>query len=249
MNAGLRIFSHAVILLFILGNLTLFPSSATAGTGYSCLFTSDTITLDGEWNEPAWQKALVLRFFVPPGGTKPLSPTEGRLLWDHRYLYVGFKAYDKDIMGSFTQRDSPTFREDVLEIFFKPSDQNGCYYNFEINALGTVYDALNDKTLNKAHDKGWNCGGLLLKIIINGTMNEKLDEDDSWQMEVAIPWEDLPSLEGRKPRSGDVWLFHLARYDYSQYLPEGVELSSCAPLTRVNFHNFREWISLEFRGK
>lgn len=35
-------------------------------------------------------------------------------------------------------------------------------------------------------------------------------------------------------------------YDYSVYLPDGVELRSCAPLTEVNFHRYEDWIPLKF---
>jgi hypothetical protein len=35
-------------------------------------------------------------------------------------------------------------------------------------------------------------------------------------------------------------------YDCPVYLPEGVELSSCAPLTRVDFHRYEDWIPLCF---
>ncbi len=64
-------------------------------------------------------------------------------------------------------------------------------------------------------------------------------------IEIAIPFAGLPTLD-RPPQSGDRWLFHLARYDYSVYLPEGVELSSCAPLAQVDFHRYEDWIGLRF---
>jgi hypothetical protein len=77
-------------------------------------------------------------------------------------------------------------------------------------------------------------------------LNDPSDVDEYWQLEVAIPFADLPTLDGRAPRAGDQWLFHLARYDYSVYLPEGVELSSCAPLRKVDFHRYEDWITLRF---
>ncbi len=216
---------------------------------YSCHFTSEPLTIDGQLDETAWGKAPVLEFYVPPAQDKPLSPTEARVLWDHKFLYVGFKAYDRDIIGTYTKRDSATFKEDVLEIFFKPLADDSCYYNFEINALGTVYDAMNAKSLPWKERKNWNCEGLGLKITINGTMNESKDQDQYWQMELAIPFEEITILKNRKPSDGDTWQFHLARYDYSAYLPGGKELSSCAPLTEVNFHKYADWRPLKFIQK
>lgn len=77
-------------------------------------------------------------------------------------------------------------------------------------------------------------------------MNNWRDEDKYWQLEVAIPFESLPTLKGKIPWPGDTWLFHLSRYDYSVYLPKGVELSSCAPLSRVDFHYYEDWLHLKF---
>jgi len=236
-------------ILTIFTLLLVFQARGADKTAYSCYFTSEPLTIDGQLTETAWQKAPVLAFYVPPTGGKPLSPTEGRVLWDRRYLYVSFKAYDKDIMGTLTQRDSATFKEDVLEIFFKPLNDNDSYYNFEINALGTVYDALNDKSMAWRNRKKWDSRGLLVKITMQGAMNDNKDQDKYWQMEVAVPFEDLEILKGQKPSPGDTWLFHLARYDYSSYLPEGKELSSCAPLTEVNFHKYADWLPLKFLQK
>jgi len=240
--------SFLCFMIMFIGPLVMNASGKEI-TSYSCYFTSETITIDGQLNETAWKKAPVLNFYVPPTGAKPLSPTEGRVLWDHRFLYVGFKAYDKDIIGTFTRRDSPTFKEDVLEIFLKPLESNECYYNFEINALGTVYDAMNTKSMSWKERQKWNCMGLRVKTTIHGTLNERKDQDQDWEMEAAIPWKDLSALKGKKPSPGDTWLFHLGRYDYSQYLPDGKELSSCAPLTKVNFHNAGEWLALKFLTK
>lgn len=63
---------------------------------------------------------------------------------------------------------------------------------------------------------------------------------------MAIPFAEFPSLKGKAPRKGDVWLFNLNRYDWSAYLPDGVELSSYAPLSVADFHRYEEWAKLKF---
>jgi hypothetical protein len=92
----------------------------------------------------------------------------------------------------------------------------------------------------------WNCESLKLGVEIKGTLNNWKDKDEYWQLEVAVPFRDLPTLGGQIPESGDTWLFHLARYDYSVYLPEGVELSSSSPLSKVDFHRYEDWLPLKF---
>ncbi len=112
---------------------------------YECHHILETINVDGLLDELAWEKAPTLDFYIPVTHSTPQSLSYGKLLWDEKYLYVGIKAYDKDIWGFHTERDSPTCNEDVLEVFLKPRKDSGAYYNFEINPLGTVYDAFNVK--------------------------------------------------------------------------------------------------------
>ena len=217
---------------------------------YFCRYAPEPINVDGELKESAWQKVAVLDFFIPVTGAKPESKTEGRVMWDRDYLYVGFKAYDKDIWGYYTERDASTCNEDVLEVFLKTDVNQEPYYNFEINALGTVYDAFNIKRGAGGGDhhrwSRWNCRGLKVAVKIQGTLNSWEDVDEYWQMEVAIPFAALPNMKGKVPVENDVWLFHLSRYDYSVYLPKGVELSSCAPFAKVDFHRYEDWLELQF---
>ncbi len=217
---------------------------------YTCNYVGEPINIDGSLSAPQWQRAEPIGLVLPCTHLEPLSRTEGRLLWDDNYLYVGFKAHDKDIFSYYTQRDSATCQEDVLEIFLKPDADKDPYYNFEINALNTVYDALNLKRgaggPNHHRWSRWDCPGLKSAVAIKGTLNDPSDVDEYWQLEAAIPFAGLPTLDGRTPRAGDRWRFHLARYDFSIYLPEGVELSSCAPLTKVDFHRCEDWIPLHF---
>lgn len=215
---------------------------------YTCLFTQDPIQVDGFLREDAWKKAAALQFILPVSCTEPISKTEGKLLWDKDYLYVSFKAYDKDIWSYFDKRDDATCREDVLELFIKTDPEKDPYYNFEINTLNTIYDAFVLKRGISSHRwSRWNCSGLMTGISILGTRNNWKDEDEYWSMEIAIPFSSLPTLEGKSPVCGERWLFHLARYDYSIYLPEGRELTSCAPLSKVNFHYYEDWLPLIFR--
>lgn len=215
---------------------------------YNCFYTNEKIKIDGLLNESSWKKAKTLNFIIPVTHKKPVSKTDAKVLWDDKYLYVGFKAYDKDIYSYYKNRDDQTCREDVLEVFFKTDLKKEPYYNFEINALGTVYDAFNIKRGVDEHRWAqWNCKGLKSAVYIKGTLNNWRDIDDYWQLEVAIPFSSLETLKGKVPKPGDIWMFHLARYDYSVYLPEGVELSSCAALSKVNFHLYEDWIQLKFK--
>ncbi|MFH0796483.1 MAG: carbohydrate-binding family 9-like protein [Candidatus Omnitrophota bacterium] len=222
---------------------------------YHCLFTAEPIKVDGILDEPAWEKANVLNFFIPATFKEPISKTEARVLYDNKYLYVGFKAYDQDVWGFLTERDTYTCTEDVLEVFIKTDPQlhpdgPDPYFNFEINPLGTVLDAFNVKRGAAGNYKrwsDWNCEGLKIAAQVKGTFNDWRDKDEYWTLEVAIPFTSLPTLSGRSPQRGDIWLLNLARYDYSVYLPKGCELTSCAPLSKVDYHLHEDFLKLTFQ--
>ncbi|MFQ3548410.1 MAG: carbohydrate-binding family 9-like protein [Armatimonadota bacterium] len=219
---------------------------------YSCNYIKEKIVVDGKLDESIWQTAEIINLKIPVTNDIPESKTEVRLLWDNKYLYVGFKAYDKDIWSYYTEHDSKTFTEDCLEIFIQPDIDKPDYYNFEINALGTVYDAYSKVRNAGGEDchrwSKWNCNDLKVGINIEGTINDYSDIDSYWILECAIPFKSLPSLNNKKPNSGDIWKFHVARYDYSIYLEksDGKELSSNATLSKVDFHNVDEWEKIVF---
>jgi hypothetical protein len=63
--------------------------------------------------------------------------TRAAMLWDDRNLYVSFEIEEPFVEACQTERDSLVFLENDVEVFIDGGD---CYYEFEINALGTVYE-------------------------------------------------------------------------------------------------------------
>jgi len=210
------------------------------------------VTVDGALDEEAWQAAEVIReFSTPIAHEAPRRETEARIMSDTRRLYVAFKAADEDILAVHSARDADTYRDDVLEIFFKTDPEREAYYNFEINPLGTVKDEYHcrDQAGVSQWLTDWNCGGLKVGVKIVGTLNDWRDRDEHWQIEFAIPFASLPSLKGKAPGPGDVWRFHLGRIERSVRSAKGREATSCAPLTEFKFHSSKDWLPLEFLGR
>jgi hypothetical protein len=218
-----------------------------------CKRTPAPIVVDGR-REVLWDHGIaVTRFFVPPGCTEPLSKTEVSCLWDDKALYVLFQAQDKDVWSDLLEHDDSTYLNDVLEFFiaYGDFDDELQYVNFEVNALGTVYDAHSPvwPLRNLGHRwKRWNCLDLKVAVTVQGTLNDYRDEDQGWTLEMAIPFSSLPWMQDRaQPRIGEEWRGHFARWDYSVYLPEGKEISSTTPFTRVNFHQADKFQRLYFQ--
>jgi lysophospholipase L1-like esterase len=217
----------------------LIGTVATAQEPAVCNRTTEPMTIDGALDENPWRRAKPIEFVIPVSHDAPQSHAVGRMLWDDENLYVAFESTDTELKGDHTRRDSATFRDDVCEIFFQPSVDAEDYHNLEINVLGTVHDQHNGQS-------AWDCEGLEIAVATDGTVNDNSDTDEGWTLEVAIPFASLSDAGVEPPSEGDEWAFHLARYDYAANLPDGVELSSSAPLTRVNFHHRPDWGTVRF---
>ena len=101
-------------------------------------FASEPLAIDGDLSKPQWAAAeWSPRFVDMATGGPAILGTEAAVLWDEANLYVGFKVQEPYPNGKLTERDSLIFQENDVELFIDGGD---CYYEFEINALGTIYE-------------------------------------------------------------------------------------------------------------
>lgn len=105
---------------------------------YTCYRAAGPIAVNGKLDAPSWQLAARSTPFVDIVTGEPAwFDTRVALLWDDDYLYFGFRAEETDVRGTLTARDSKIWEENDLELFIAARD---AYYEFEINALNTVYE-------------------------------------------------------------------------------------------------------------
>ncbi len=105
---------------------------------YTCYRTRYPITLDGNLDKPAWQNAPRSERFVDMvTGAPGLFDTRAAMLWDDAAFYVAFWIEEPFVEAHHTQRDSVIFQENDVEVFIDGGD---CYYEFEVNALNTIYE-------------------------------------------------------------------------------------------------------------
>jgi len=98
------------------------------------------IQIDGKLSDPAWsQVRKSSRFGDMATGEPAMFNTQAALLWDDEFLYIGFWVEEPYPKAHLTERDSIIFNENDIEIFIDGGD---CYYEFEINALGTIYEIM-----------------------------------------------------------------------------------------------------------
>ena len=105
---------------------------------YTCHKSPGPIAVDGNLDKPAWARAPRSRRFVDlVTGEAGFLDTRMACLWDERALYVGFWIEEPQVRAILTERDSYVWFDNDVEVFFGGED---CYYEFEINALNTVYE-------------------------------------------------------------------------------------------------------------
>jgi len=94
--------------------------------------------MDGQPVESAWQRANKSpRFVDMVTGVPGFLDTRMAALWDDENLYVAFWIEESNVRARFTERDSPVYLENDVEVFIAGRD---CYYEFQINARGTIYE-------------------------------------------------------------------------------------------------------------
>ncbi len=105
---------------------------------YTCYRTSGPIVIDGQLDEASWKLAPRSTPFVDiVTGAPTWFDTRVALLWDDENLYIGFTAEETDVWATLTKRDSKIYQDNDLEVFIAGND---AYYEFEINALNTIYE-------------------------------------------------------------------------------------------------------------
>ena len=149
--------------------------------------TFESIELDGELNEPDWQKAKPICQFVqvePDEGKSITQPTEIRILYDDKHIYFGFTCFDSDIsklVANEMRRDARNLHEnDNVYVLLDTYNDRRSGFFFRINALGAMQDSAitnSGDSMNRNWDAVWACRSKI--------------KADHWTTEIAIPFSQL----------------------------------------------------------
>ena len=101
--------------------------------------TTGPLAVDGKLDEEAWVSATKTDSFVDLISGEPTQhETRSAILWDDDFLYVGFWVTEPNVDAKYKKRDDPIYFDNDVELFIAGED---AYYEFEINAFGTIYEA------------------------------------------------------------------------------------------------------------
>ena len=128
------------------------PADSSAASSQSFLIAAaavepGAVSLDGHLNESAWAGAAVASGFVqmrPSAGTAASEPTEARVLYDGKSVYVGMRMHDSQpaqIDTRLGRRDSG-LESDWAIVAFDSYNDNRTAFLFQVSAAGVRSDAL-----------------------------------------------------------------------------------------------------------
>ncbi|XEC95797.1 carbohydrate-binding family 9-like protein [Paenibacillus tarimensis] len=205
---------------------------------YICKRAVMPLDLDGRLDKPFWKEANWTADFVDiEGDLKPMPAkrTRVKMLWDDDYLYFGAELEEDEIWATLTERDSVIFHDNDFEIFIDPDGDTHNYYEFEINALNTVWDLLLVKPYRDGGPcvNGWDISGLRTAVHINGELNKPGADNRSWSVEVAMPWRILKECASgaRPPLPGEYWRVNFSRVQWQVEVKDGKYVKKINPDT------------------
>lgn len=194
---------------------------------YQCRKVS-ALPVDGvmgsEWEELPWTDD-----FVDITGDPALAPrfrTRARMAWSEEFFYVGVTMDEPHVWGTITEKNAVIFEDNDFEVFIDPDGDGLNYYEFEVNALGTIWELSLPKPYGEGGVPilGCNMEELRYAIHVDGTLNDPTDEDRGWSVTVAFPWKELAAYhknEAAPPVPGDCWKVNFSRVQWKHEIVDG----------------------------
>lgn len=158
--------------------------SLKKGTVYKRIYHTQRISgnlpvIDGRLNDDCWNSGSWSEYFVqqlPAENTDASEKTNLKVLYDDKYIYVGIRAFEKDISKMhrhFGKRDE--ISGDVVGICFDSYFDHRFGYEFDISAAGNQIDLIIDN--EGVPDFNWNA-------VWDGAT---AIGDSAWTAEMRIP--------------------------------------------------------------
>jgi hypothetical protein len=178
----------------------LFLMQCADNEGYEYQIESIYISIppliDGNLDDPLWQLARPVVLKENRSGNNVNDPritTHVMTCYDDSTLYIAFVCNDPDIWTSYTQRDDHLWEEEAVEIFIDVDDVPETYVEIEVSPANILFDSyiVDPENIDVPATARFDLKGIKTAVSVNGTINKRDDVDDSWTVEIAIPFKDI----------------------------------------------------------
>lgn len=190
-------------------------------------YTTVAPVIDGNINDQVWKNAQWTDSFEDIEGDlkpKPYYDTKVKMLWDSTYLYIAANLDDEHVWAYLSERDQVVFFDNDFEVFINPVNISHQYFEYEINALNTIFDLFLPKTYRSGSGAliAWDSNGLKHGVHIYGSLNDPTDKDKGWTVELAIPFKDITvGNVTNVPKNGDIWRLNFSRVQWETEVSGG----------------------------
>jgi len=205
-----------------------FLKSKFAPPVYICHRAKGKPTIDGDVFKPFWDHAPRTQPFRDIEGAcrpAPAKETWAKLLWDDENLYIAAILYGEEIFAYVTERDDIIFHDNDFEFFLDRENTTQNYFEFEMNALNTVWDLILPKSyLNGGTPlDGFNFNGMETAVKIQGELNKPNPNNEYWSLEIKIPWKSIAKHGSASdpPVVGDYYRFNFSRVQWQVEVKDG----------------------------
>jgi hypothetical protein len=215
---------------------------------YACKYTAIKPPLDGKVIGPVWDQAEWTKEFIDIRGSPyplPRFSTKVKMLWDDEYLYIGAWMEEPHVWTHITKKNSVIYWNNDFEVFIDPDGDARNYYEFEVNALNTIWELTLDKPYNEGGTATHptNIEGLISQVFVDGTINDPRDIDQSWSVEIAIPWHGLAkyNTNSTPPQLNDEWRINFSRVEWNFRIENGTYVRIPTE-NRWDVHEEENWV-------
>lgn len=210
------------------GNITYTPQPPFDPPTYVCYKAPAPIEVDGKLSPGEWDAIPWTTDFVDIEGTirpNPYLQTRAKMTYDDKGMYFAALLEEPHVWATITEHDAVIFQDNDFEIFLDPTGDTHNYLEYEVNALGTVWDLFltrpyrdNPQVLNN-----WEFAGMKSAVHVDGTLNNPKDTDKSWSVEVFIPWYSMYQvMRGKEmPNPGDQIRVNFSRVQWTTDVQDG----------------------------
>lgn len=233
---------------------------------YTVFFNSESPKIDGKLDDAVWKNVEWTDNFKDiEADRKPLPTwnTRAKMTWDDKGLYIAAELLDPHVWAYLKNYDDIVFYDNDFEVFIDPDNDTHRYYEFEVNALNTMFDLFMPKPYRNGSGAmiTFNAPGMKWAVDVQGTLNNPSDIDKGWTVEMFIPfWAVSIGNSAKVPVDGDFWRVNFSRVEWKTEVKDGkyIKLKGAngrnlpednwvwSPQGLINMHFPERWAYLHF---
>lgn len=205
---------------------------------YTIKKAKQLVNLTSSFAEGAWKDAENLSICnVRPESSVHHPIVNARMLYDDMGIYLRFEVQDRYVRACQTEYQASVCGDSCVEFFVQPKNRKD-YYNFEMNAIGTLllYNVVDPSRgengfASYSEVPAEKIQGMSIATSLHGVIDPEITDPVDWSLAAFIPFSifDLDS----KVASGDVWRANLYKCGDQTSHKHWI---SAFPVSVLNFH-------------